>query len=327
MKKLNLTAQPGRTALAEDGKEYLFFSGYSYLGMGHVPEFAQLVREGMNRYGLLFPSSRISNTRLSLYEECEALLSEITGTEETVLVASGYQAGNMAVDVWKQPVHNYPSAHPAIQYNGNYAPGGLNITATDSVNVLKAAITDFAQITERCDYLVIDDSHGFGLLGEKGEGIACILPKNNAAQYVLNYSLSKACNINAGAISCPAAVADKLRALPAYTASTAPAPALLHAFINGQQLYRLQLNKLRENIRYFIALAGQLPGVTYHPQLPVFILPASVNEQALLEDGIIISSFAYPNASGPTIKRIVLNALHTKEDMERLARSLCKLLL
>jgi 7-keto-8-aminopelargonate synthetase-like enzyme len=61
-------ATPGRTALIK-GKEYLFFSGYSYLGMQQVPEFAALVKEGIDKYGWLFPSSRISNTRLKFLKK------------------------------------------------------------------------------------------------------------------------------------------------------------------------------------------------------------------------------------------------------------------
>jgi len=64
---------PNRIAII-NGKEYLFFSGYNYLGMNSVPEFAALVKEGTGKYGWLFPSSRISNTRLKIFEEAEELL-------------------------------------------------------------------------------------------------------------------------------------------------------------------------------------------------------------------------------------------------------------
>ena len=72
-----LNDTPGRTAIA-NGKEYLFFSGYSYLGMSHVPEFAELIKEGIDKYGWLFPSSRISNTQLELFTQFEAKLSLVS---------------------------------------------------------------------------------------------------------------------------------------------------------------------------------------------------------------------------------------------------------
>src|SRR5207248_3332410 len=87
-----LDSTPGRICMIK-GKEYLFFSGYSYLGMNHIKEFRDLIKECIEQYGALYPSSRISNTRLAIYEEFEHYLSEMTGMEETVSFSSGYLAG------------------------------------------------------------------------------------------------------------------------------------------------------------------------------------------------------------------------------------------
>ena len=116
MSMLTFNERPGRTAFVNNEK-YLFFSGYSYLGMQCIPEFAALVKEGIDKYGWLFPSSRISNTRLKLYEECEALLSNITGFEETVLVSSGFTAGRMAIEKFRDKIINLQPSHPAIATN------------------------------------------------------------------------------------------------------------------------------------------------------------------------------------------------------------------
>src|SRR5947199_10832782 len=99
MQSLLFNQTPGRTAIV-NGEEYLFFSGYSYLGMQHMPEFIALIKEGIDKYGWLFPSSRISNTQLKLYEECEALLSSVTGAEDTVLVSSVFTSVKMASAKW-----------------------------------------------------------------------------------------------------------------------------------------------------------------------------------------------------------------------------------
>jgi hypothetical protein len=45
---------PSRVA-AFDGEEHLFFSGTSYLGIGHQAEFRAALAEGMGRYGTVFP--------------------------------------------------------------------------------------------------------------------------------------------------------------------------------------------------------------------------------------------------------------------------------
>ncbi len=123
-----------------------------------------------------------------------------------------------------------------------------------------------------------------------------------------------------GVVSCSTEIALQLRNSPYYTASTSIAPAFAYAFIKGQHLYHQQREKLQMNIELFRSLTNNR--FKSHPELPIFILPEHVNEKKLEEAGIIISSFAYPDPAGEKIKRIVLNALHTGDDLQRLANAL-----
>lgn len=311
-------ATPGRTAII-NAKEYLFFSGYSYLGMQQVPEFVALVKEGIDKYGWLFPSSRISNTKLKIFEEAEALLSAITGMEATLLVSSGFTAGNIATAAFTGELINLEPSHPAIRQNNNNPQA--SIFAVDSVETLHATISDFSFVNrgQNSKTIIVDDSHGIGLIGKNGEGIVSRLPENESTKYILTYSLSKAFHINSGAISCSAAMADQYRTQHGYTSATAPSPALLYAFIKAQSLYALQRIKLQYNMQYFQKLIENRSDIHYHPELPVFILPESTDVQKLMHQNMIISSFSYPNANGKKYNRIVLNALHRSEDLERLA--------
>lgn len=321
MSHITLDELPGRTAHVQ-GKEYLFFSGYAYLGLKYVPAFTALVKEGIDKYGWLFPSSRISNTRIALFEECEQLLSSITGSEDTVLVSSGYAAGRLATAQWQDEITNLYPSHPAIKRANAQTANG--IYGVDSVNILTAEVTDVAgQLQGKAvNTVIIDDSHGTGLTGNRGEGASGYVTRQAGIDYVFTYSLSKAWGINAGAISCPLAIAAACRALPDYAAATAPSPALLYAFIKGQEIYAEQRLKLQQNIQYFTSLINTITGIRCHPMLPMFVLPAHINEDALFNKNIIISSFAYPDPKGPKTYRVVLNALHTKNDLEYLLECL-----
>ena len=329
----SLTHTPGRTAIV-DGKEYLFFSGYSYLGMNHVPEFVDLVKEGIDKYGWMFPSSRISNTQLGLFTEFEEKLSEITQTEETVCFSSGFLAGRTAVEILKKEKSDTicaPHTHPAICINRNIDESFTewkkklrlngNAIAFDSVNPLTAEVNDvlFLQNFPQRFTCIIDDSHGAGLLNG-GSGINKSLPKKDNINYIIPYSLSKAYNLVGGVVSCSADVAKQLRSSAYYTASTSISPAFAFAFINGQHLYQQQRERLQKNISIFRSLINNK--FTSHPELPMFVFPENINEEKLEEAGIIISSFAYPDPSGEKIKRVVINALHTEDDLQRLAYAL-----
>ncbi len=336
----NLDTTPGRTAMV-NGKEYLFFSGYSYLGMNHVSQFVGLVKEGIDKYGLLHPSSRISNTTLDLFEAFETKLAEITSSETAVCFTSGFLAGRAVMEVLKhETIFCAPAAHPAIcderntdQTFGQWTEAvlseidkatGTPVLAFDSVNPLTAEVNDvsFLEKIEKKIICIIDDSHGAGLI-RNGKGISARLPKKENIEYVITYSLSKAFNLVGGAVSCSDRFAKQLRSCSYYTASTSIAPAFAYAFVNGQHLYQQQRELLKRNIQLATRLTKYVPAPGNH-ELPVFILPGDVDENKLETEGIIISSFAYPDPKGKKIKRVVLSALHTEADLRKLADQLFK---
>ena len=111
-------------------------------------------------------------------------------------------------------------------------------------------------------------------------------------------------------------MAEKLRASAFYTGSTSIAPFLAHAFINGQNIYQQQREKLQENIQTFKQLVAGKTSIQSHNELPIFILPNQYDEAYFEAHKIIISSFPYPDPAGEIINRIVLSALHEKEDLK-----------
>lgn len=326
-----LDGQFGRSAFIE-GKEYLFFSGYDYLAIHTVPEFCKLVTEGIQKYGWVYPSSRISNTQIKLYEDCEAKLSGITQTEETVLFGSGYNAGQSCISLFGNLIKNAPLSHPAIlqqkselEHFDHWKTEILNdknnepiVLASDAVNnfsVVKYDFDDLSQLDRKASF-ILDDSHGIGVTGKTGGGIADYMQRNNNFEYLFTYSMGKAFGIEAGAVSTTNKIAKQLRQLPSFTAVTPPSPGPLYAFLHGQDIYVQQLESLRTIIQYAMQLFAAIPSITIHPELPIVLLPSNISESYFLQNNCIISSFAYPDPKGPKLNRLVLNASHTKEDLE-----------
>jgi len=338
-----LSNSPSRTALI-NGKEFLFFSGYGYLGIQYEPAFIALVEEGIKKYGWLFPSSRISNTQLSIFDEMEVLLSLITHTTSSVCFASGFGAGTVASSLFKgHPITVCPESHPAVNKLhqaalsfDKWAEKTLHIIhenkfdktpvlIADAVNPLTGEVNDFdfLKYIEKPLVVIVDDSHGIGLLGKNGEGIMGLLPQKENLEYIITYSLSKAMGINGGAISCTnKSTVDAIKKLPEFTASTSLSPALAHAFINGQKTYAAQRIKLTNNISF---LRSELLDNTYihnDERLPIFILPPYLDEAHFAGSEIIISSFAYPVSTGKKVNRVIVNALHTENDLQQLAKTI-----
>ncbi|MCU0448894.1 MAG: aminotransferase class I/II-fold pyridoxal phosphate-dependent enzyme [Bernardetiaceae bacterium] len=349
----HLDHQPGRTAHTPQG-EYLYFSGTAYLGMPHQPVFRAHLAEGLARYGHNFGASRTGNVRLQVFEQAEAALCEWTGAEAGLLMSSGFLAGQL-VAWWlrhhwlAQPgtaLRYAPGSHPAL-WLAPPPPGPepsqaewaaqtvaeINQSAldrwmlvTNSVDAIRGQLYHFdwlAQIAPRKQiWLLADDSHGLGLLGELGNGIYPQLPRLPHVQRLVVASLAKAGGLPAGLVLGPAAWIAQLRQLPFFAGASPPPPAYLYAYLQARPVYQQALAQLRANVAQLAARLGPGLPFSHSPGYPVFFTQRNDLYAKLLAAGIIVSSFAYPQADGPTITRIVLNALHTPADLARLATCL-----
>lgn len=79
-----------------DGKDYINYSGYNYLGLSGHPEVSAGAKAAVDRYGTSVSASRIVSGEIPLHRELEAALAHIHGTEDCVALVSGY-ATNVSV--------------------------------------------------------------------------------------------------------------------------------------------------------------------------------------------------------------------------------------
>ncbi len=275
---------PSRTATFE-GEEHLFFSGTSYLGIGHQPEFRAALMAGMSRYGTVFSASRNNNLQLKIYEETEDFLANWTRSEAALTVTSGLLAGQLAVNFLKNYADSKgnkthfiyaPSAHPAVwegtpQYIfKNQEDFEKNIVGTieeeknapivvvsNAVDMLTCQAFDFSWISKLPDNqditLLIDDSHGIGVTGENGAGIFNRINKlaHPSVKIIVIASLAKALGIPGGVILSEAKTIHSIRNNPLFVGASPIVPAYLFAFLLAQPMYETARQTLTNNIQLF----------------------------------------------------------------------------
>lgn len=337
---------PGRTIVA-DGRERLYFSGTSYLGMGHNEAFRTLLQEGMTRYGTVYSSSRSSNVQLAIYKEAESLLAELTGAPAALTFSSGYQAGQAALQrLYNKPNFIYaPGTHPAVWRNdadavyGDFVkwseglvervaslPGECVIVA-NSLDPLFALAHDFgwvAQLPEdRAITLLVDDSHGLGVTGRDGGGIYATLrslAKSNVMVVVVS-SLGKAFGVLGGVVLGLEGFISDLKRNSFFTAGSPIPPAYLFAFGQAQPLYQQARQQLFANVAYFQKLTETLSLFRSIDQYPVFYAADDTLAEAVAPD-CVLSSFPYPHPDSPLITRVIVSSLHTRVDLDTLTMSI-----
>lgn len=331
---------PGREVTTE-GKPHLFFSGFAYLGLATHPQFLAWFREGAERYGAVFPSSRMSNTRLDLYEAFENALAAWTGMPAAAAFSSGYLAAQAAISwaatgsqlLWAPGVHpalQLPHAAPPLPAAGWQAAmtGAVNrghdhayTLVMESVDPLRGQVQDFSWLRNlrRPVRLLIDDSHGIGILGERGQGAKALLPPDPPLRLLFTCSLAKAYSCEGGAVCGDPEDIAGIRSQPQFTATTPMIPAAAYAWLQARDLAVAQRLRLLELVQYFRSRAGVAERLQHDPRLPVFRSADAALYTRALQEGLILSSFRYPSSADPLMVRIVLNALHTPADLDRLA--------
>ena len=334
---------PGRTIWI-DGQERLYFSGTSYLGMGRNEEFQALLREGMGYYGTIYSSSRASNVQLAVYEEAEALLATITGAEAAVTFSSGFQAGQAAIQpLGTQPTVIYaPNTHPAVWRTssdavyGDFAEWtqsvmsqllaveGDVVIVANSLDPLLAQTHAFSWVTQlpedRAITLLVDDSHGLGVIGQQGEGIFTTLrtlAKSNVTVVVVS-SLGKALGVPGGVVLGPFRFISDLKKSTFFTAGSPAPPAYLYAFAKAQALYQQARQQLFANVAYFQQRTRDLSVFRSIDRYPVFYTADHALASAVASE-CVLSSFPYPGPDSEPITRVIVSSLHTRADLDTLS--------
>jgi len=327
--------------------EYLFFSGTSYLGMSSNASFHELINKGFKLLGSNFPTSRISNIRLPIYQEFELFLANFVGLENSLTLSSGFLAGRLVVDLLKNKpnVIYAPRVHPSlwideksyfdsdfidwsnrIVVNINNGKSKQVTIVSNSLDSLLGQVYDFSFLLKiRKDIqilLVVDDSHGFGILGNSGKGIVQYLPVATNIEFLIVSSLAKSFGVMGGVILSSEKHIKHLKESVYYSASSAISPAFIYAFLHSSKIYENQRKRLFENVNTFASKIGKNCKLNYDLRFPVFFVKQDFIYNVCKEEKIILSSFPYPKNSDSHITRIVINSLHTKSDINRLYESI-----
>ena len=347
MKNINLDRRIGPT-LQVGKKSYLFFSGTSYLGIDHDSHYQYVLFDCIRRYGFSHGLSRVNNVRLKVFEEFEHFFAKHAKAEGAAVMSSGYLSGITAIQ-YLHPKSELcwaaPDTHPAILPTGFKSDTQLNfmqwknqcleqseqlsprkiLILGNAVDPLRAEIHDYAWVADLAKKhevtLLIDDSHAFGVLGK---GLFGTYHENSFLNLnlVISGSLGKGLAMPAGIILGKKEVIEGIKAQAIFAGASPCSPANLQAFLNTQELYQAQSQKIRDFSGIFHQEAADLSTISGSSRFPVFILEDPTWSDKLEKMGFITSSFSYPTPESPRISRIVISGFHSLLDLKALIEAL-----
>lgn len=327
-------------------ESFLFFGGTAYLGLHDNREFIRLYIDGLKQYGINNGTSRGNNVQLAIYPKAEEFASNYFDAESALVVSSGFLAAQLVVKTFSTygEVLYAPESHPAlweskeppketisfkdwliqtVQYINTNTQNDFVIVA-NAINALIPEYYDFSELlnlsANKKVILIVDDSHGIGVLGEEGKGVWSTLPQSDSIQPILVASMAKALGLDGGLVLASSSIINQLKQTSMFMGASPPSPASMYTFINAAELFNQAFKKLKENIDLFEEDSDiELTSIN---GLPVYLSKNQELVNHLLKCNIVISSFRYPSPDDPVMNRIVLTAAHQKEDISALQNAM-----
>ncbi len=362
-----LESRCGRIATV-DGRAMLNFAANDYLGLAGDPAIAQAMADAALAWGAGSGASHLVSGHLVPHETIEQRLADFTGFPRALTFSTGYLA-NLAVtptlagrgDAVFADKLNHASLIDAMQLakaNGatvqRYAHNDAaalerllavsdarrKVIVTDAVFSMDgdlAPLPALFELAERHDaWLVIDDAHGFGVLGPQGRGSLAHFNLPASPRVLLMGTLGKAAGVGGAFVAGSATAIDYLlNKGRSYIFTTAAPPAVAGALACSLQLIAggdALRQRLFENIaRLRDGLAGLrwplLPSPTAIQPLIVGDNAAAVAlSQALWERGLWVPAIRPPTVPKGTARlRISVSAAHEAADIDRLVDALKEL--
>jgi len=342
---LGLAAHPALAAAwAEGAALYGTGSGGSHLILGHSRAHAQL-EERLADWMAPFIPEACSLFFCTGYMANLAVLSALGGADAVIFSESLNHASLIdGARLAKARVERYAHCDVAAldaQLAACDAPVKLIVSdAVFSMDGNIAPVAALLALAEKHDaWLVIDDAHGFGVLGETGRGV----PEAsglNSQRLVLVGTLGKAAGVSGAFVAAHRTVIDYLvqRARP-YIFTTAAPPAVAHALLASLALIegeegaqrRAQLKERISQLRLGVEAVLPADGSAWLPESPTAIQPLIVGDNAramltmaqLDAHGLRVGAIRPPTVPAGTARlRIALSASHTEADVARLVDAL-----
>jgi 8-amino-7-oxononanoate synthase len=342
------------------------FASNDYLGLSQHPAITSAFYEGLEQYGHGSASSRLICGTSVAHTELENRLAALKGTDRALTFSSGFatamgtipallgkddfvvldklshacliDAAKLSTATLRVFPHNHLAKLESIlqQIRSRHGSAPRILIVTESVFSMDgdlAPLREIVELKQRYDaWLLVDEAHGFGVLGPHGAGLAEELALQGRIDLQMG-TLSKAAGLAGGFIAASSPVIDLLiNRARSFIFSTAPPPALAHAAVCALEIIaspegQFLRQQLQERIHDFTI--GLLPDPHRSPIVPLILgsneaaLRAS---QQLTQKGFVVPAIRYPTVPRNLARlRVSLSAVHTPHAVMAL-REACRII-
>lgn len=341
-----------------DGRELLMLSSNDYLGLAYDPRVREAARDALMEWGTSSTGSRISNGSRRYHSELEEQLAEFLGKEACHIHSAGYLSclasasafvgkgdvilvdRNVHSSLWdgirlsmasiERFFHNDPAdLENVLSYVDAHRKKMLVVEGVYSMEGHLSPLRKWVKIASEHDcFILLDDAHGFGVMGEQGRGTAHHFGVEDQIDVICG-SFSKSLASTGGFIAADRSVIEYLRTYSKQTIfSAALSPSQASAAAKALEIQRQEpehLQRLWENTRRYLDFLEGLNLDYWQSQTPAVPILVGSKEKAyffqqrLMERGVYANLVLPPAVPpGKDLIRTAISASFTAEDMDRI---------
>ncbi|MBQ3059743.1 MAG: aminotransferase class I/II-fold pyridoxal phosphate-dependent enzyme [Desulfovibrio sp.] len=348
-----------------EGREYLNFSHYNYLGLNGHPAVNAAAQEALARYGTSAGASRLVAGERPVQRALEKALADLYGVEACVVFVSGHATNISAISTLFGPrdliVHD-SLIHNSVLEGIRLSGATRRSFAHNDLQQLDSLLTELRHGYERAlivveglysmdgdlpdlpalqkiksrhkAFLMVDEAHALGVLGDTGRGLAEHYGLGGDAADIWMGTLSKTLAGCGGYIAGSQALIDILKfAAPGFVYSVGLSPVLAAASLKALQIMQREPERvllLRERASLFLSLAREA-GLDVGTSQGCAVIPIIVGSSRkaislsnqLFDAGINVQPIIHPAVEEKAARlRFFISAMHSEADIRQACRVL-----
>ena len=361
LRQRRLLDSPQAEYIQANNQQYLSFCSNDYLGLANHPTLIATMQEATGKAGVGSGASNLITGHHRYHDTLEKQLAAFVNMPAALVFSTGYMAniGVLGALAGREDAIFADKLNHACLNDGSYyslaefhrfphndvdmlekllreSHAKRKIIAVDAVFSMDGDLAPLKQYLALCEqydaYLYVDDAHGFGVLGQHGQGSLNHL-KLKSPRIIMMATLGKAAGVAGAFVAGEQVVIDYLiQTAKSYVYST-PAPPALSATLSASVKLIEQGDALRSQLQHAIAtLKRHLTLVKWQ------LMPSKTSVQPLLvgsnhdalklseylqAKGILVPAIRPPTVPKNTARlRISLSAAHSETDVIKLAQTI-----
>ncbi|MCM1984981.1 aminotransferase class I/II-fold pyridoxal phosphate-dependent enzyme [Lyngbya confervoides] len=357
-----------------DGKPHINYSAYNYLGLSGHPAVSEAAKQAIDEYGTSVSASRPASGQKQLHLDLEREIADFLGVEDCLTYVAGHLTNVSTIghlfsrdDIIFYDTLSHNSIYQGCLLSGakvipfphNDADALEKLLVSQRYKYRRALITiegvysadgdiphlpDFIALKqEHKTFLMVDEAHSIGVLGEKGSGIGEHFGINPTDVDLWMGTLSKSFASCGGYIAGGQAVVDYLKyTSPGFIFSIGMSPPNTAAALAALRVLKAEperVKKVQHNANLFVSLAqarGLDTGQSQHsPIVPIMVkntVKAIELSQKMMQRGINVQPMTFPVVPHNAARlRFFISSTHSeaqiRETVDALTEEVAKLML